>query len=129
MEQELCELTFINVYGTNKKAGRTVGVLSDVKLSQNHNRFFSKVSASCIIRGVYGVLEAAIATINLIIMVLSCSFSPLVHPQHASTPSKLVVFTSVEYLTDAQLTQSGRAHDARLDGHVERRVREGIARS
>lgn len=59
----------ISVRGANENAnrdqisvwsgkGRTVGVLRDVKLPQDHNRIFSEVPASSFVRRVYGVLEA-----------------------------------------------------------------------
>jgi hypothetical protein len=125
---------------------RTVSILCDVKSSKNQDSFLSKVPASSFIRGVYGVLEAVKVTVVQLFgqsvnqsiadpfqprkdrkSLSSCSpslasvtYSPLVNAQNSSTSSKLIVFASIEYFLDTQLTQSRGTHNARFDSDVQR---------
>lgn len=52
-----------------------------------------------------------------------------VHPEDAPTPTEAVVLAAVEHLLDAHLPEGGRAHDARLNRHVQRRLRERVRRA
>lgn len=49
-----------------------------------------------------------------------------VRGEDATAPAEAVVLAAKVDGLDAQLAQGGRAHDARLDGHVERRVGERV---
>ena len=52
--------------------------------------------------------------------------SRAVDPKDAPAPAESVVLAAIEHLLDPELTERRRAHDARLNGHVERRVCERV---
>jgi len=50
----------------------------------------------------------------------------LIYAQDASAPSKLPVFAPVVYFADAELPESGGAHDAGFDRHVQDRISQEV---
>jgi len=52
----------------------------------------------------------------------------LIHAEHAAVSTELLVLAPVVHAVYAELAECGRAHHARLDGDVEDRVEQGVAR-